>query len=108
LRGPGRWYGNCRDGRADGRGYGVIVDGSGNSLEYLGEAQDGLASGIGGAIRQRRGVAGATYYEGRFAKGLPDGVVQVEEPGRRPAVREFRGGDVVGSVGENRLQRLTF
>lgn len=108
LRGPGRWYGNCRDGRADGRGYGVIVDGSGNSLEYLGEAKDGLASGIGGAIRQRRGVAGAAYYEGRFANGLPDGVVQVEEPGRRPAVREFRGGDVVGSVGENRLQRLTF
>ena len=58
LRGPGRWYGNCREGRADGRGYGVIVDGSGNSLEYLGEAQGGVASGIGGAIRHRRGVAG--------------------------------------------------
>jgi hypothetical protein len=108
LGGEGRWYGHCAGGLADGRGYGVITDAAGNALEYLGEARGGLPSGVGGAIRHGRAGAGATYYEGRFSGGVPDGVVRVEAPGRRPVIREFRRGNDVGSAGENRLERLEF
>ena len=59
FRDRGRWYGSCRDGRAQGRGYGVIVDGAGNSIEYLGMADSGRPSGTGGmtmrsALRLKR------------------------------------------------------
>lgn len=104
----GRWYGGCRDGRAEGRGYGVIADASGQLVEYLGAARGGVPSGIGGLVTSRAGLPGASYYEGRFTNGLPDGVVRVEETGRRPRVREFEAGIDVGSGSESRLQRLVF
>ena len=104
----GRWYGSCSEGRAEGRGYGVIADGSGRLVEYLGEASGGLASGVGGMVLRRNGEAAATYYEGRFARGLPDGAVRVEETGRKPRTREFVAGREVGTVSENRLERLVF
>ena len=104
----GRWYGSCRDGRAEGRGYGVIADASGRLVEYLGAARGGAPSGIGGLVTSRAGLPGVSYYEGRFADGLPDGVVRVEETGRRPRVREFEAGIDVGSGSESRLERLVF
>jgi hypothetical protein len=81
----GRWYGGCGEGRAEGRGYGVIVDEVGNSVEYLGTARDGLADGTGGLIARYRNQPGAYYFEGTFSRGLPDGAMLVEEPGRKPA-----------------------
>lgn len=104
----GRWYGSCLDGLADNRGYGVIIDESGNSLEYLGAAKNGAPSGIGGMIERHTRKAGSYYYEGTFNKGLPDGVVLVEEPGGRARVREFRAGKDVGSGAAGQLQPLTF
>ena len=41
----GRWYGGCEDGRAAGRGYGVIIDEAGNTVEFLGQAQNGPGGG---------------------------------------------------------------
>lgn len=108
FRVQGRWYGNCLDGRADGRGYGVIIEDSGKSVEYLGEARDGIASGTGGMITRRANQAGAFYFEGSFSNGLPDGVVHIEEPGQKPQTREFRAGRDVGSASESQLKRLTF
>ena len=108
FRVQGRWYGNCQDGRADGRGYGVIIEDSGKSVEYLGEARDGIASGTGGMITRRANQAGAFYFEGSFSNGLPDGVVHIEEPGQKPQTREFRAGRDVGSASESQLKRLTF
>jgi hypothetical protein len=51
---------------------------------------------------------GATYYEGTFLEGLPDGVVRVELPGGKPRVREFRAGSDVGKGDENGLESLEF
>jgi hypothetical protein len=104
----GRWYGSCRGGFAHDRGYGVIRDASGNSLEYLGTAANGLPSGTGGMIARYSAKTGAFYFEGSFAQGVPNGVVQVEEPGGRPRIREFRAGKDVGSGAAEKLQRLTF
>jgi len=104
----GRWYGSCRDGLADERGYGVILDGAGNSVEYLGTAENGLPSGTGGLIARYSRETGAFYFEGAFEKGLPNGVVRIEEPGARPRIREFRAGKDVGSGGADQLTRLTF
>jgi hypothetical protein len=51
---------------------------------------------------------GAIYYEGTFREGLPDGVVLVEEPGRKPQVRKFRAGVDRGRADPETLQRLQF
>jgi hypothetical protein len=104
----GRWYGGCEGGLADGRGYGVILDDAGNSVEYLGEARRGLADGTGGLIARYGRQIGAYYFEGRFAGGQPDGAVLVEEPGRKPRVREFRAGKDVGGGAGGDVQRLAF
>jgi hypothetical protein len=90
------------------RGYGVIVDPSGNSVEYLGMAKDGLPSGPGGQIARFSRQTGALYHEGSFANGLPNGVVRVEEAGARPRIREFRAGKDVGSGAAEQWTRLTF
>jgi len=105
---PGRWYGRCRDGLADGNGYGVSMDGRGNTVEYVGGAQSGLAEGAGAMIVRAPAETGATYYEGSFSRGLPDGVVKVEEPGRRSRVRMFRAGRDSGAADGEALQRFQF
>ena len=104
----GRWYGSCRDGQAQDRGYGVIRDPSGNTLEYLGSAAGGAASGTGGMILRKAGETGAVYIEGSFQRGVPHGVVRVEEPGGRSRIREFSAGKDVGSGAAGDLRRLIF
>ena len=104
----GRWYGGCRNGLADGRGYGVIIDGTGSTLEFLGHAAQGLADGVGGLIARYHGQAGAFYFEGSFRQGLPDGVLWIEEPGGKPRVREFRAGRDAGAGIVDDVQRLAF
>ncbi len=105
---PGRWYGQCADGRATGKGYGVVSDGAGSSVEFIGETMDGLASGTGAMIIRPAGHAGAIYYEGSFKLGQPDGVMIVEETGRSQLLREFRTGQDKGKGDPGRLQRLSF
>jgi hypothetical protein len=90
------------------RGYGVIMDGAGNSVEYLGTAVNGLPSGTGGLIARYSRETGAFYFEGSFENGLPNGVVRVEEPGSRARIREFRAGKDVGSGAAEQWNRLTF
>jgi len=104
----GRWYGSCLDGVADERGYGVVIDNSGNSLEFLGTAKNGMPSGTGGMIARYSRETGSFYFEGSFKEGVPDGVVLVEEPGGRSQVREFRAGKDVGNGAASQLQTLTF
>jgi hypothetical protein len=108
FRVEGRWYGGCRDGLAYDHGYGVIRDSAGNSVEYLGTALDGKPSGSGGMITRYGNQAGAFYHEGGFSNGLPDGVLWVEEPGRKPRIREFRAGKDVGSGVEEDIRSLVF
>ena len=105
---PGRWYGSCTGGLASKRGYGVIEDGSGSYVEYLGTAQDGMASGTGGMMVRTANKIGVIYYEGSFRNGLPDGTVNLEEPGRKSRVREFRAGLDVGKGNANELKSLVF
>ncbi|MFC1720611.1 hypothetical protein ACFL00_05735 [Pseudomonadota bacterium] len=104
----GRWYGTCRNGVANDRGYGVIMDQAGNALEFLGTAKDGMPSGTGGMISHHADETGSFYFEGSFKEGLPDGVVMVEEPGGRPRIREFRAGKDVGNGAAEQLRPLTF
>lgn len=87
----GRWYGACRDGRATGRGYGVAGDGD-RWVEYVGDADDGLAQGAGAMILRPHGTGGLRYFEGGFDHGRPDGVVRVETAGESPRLRHFRQG----------------
>ena len=77
-------------------------------MEYLGTAEAGLASGTGGMIGWNTNEIGATYYEGMFREGLPNGVVRVEIPGGKPRIREFRDGLDVGRGDENGLEMLDF
>jgi hypothetical protein len=93
---------------ASGSGYGLILDEDGSSIEYVGSVESGMASGTGAMIFRSPNETGAIYYEGDFEGGLPDGVVRVEEPGRKPRVRKFRAGSDRGSANESRLQRLRF
>jgi len=104
----GRWYGVCDNGAATGRGYGLVVNERGDTVEYIGETRKGRASGAGGMIVQRRGQVGATYYEGDFKDGLPDGVVLVEEPGQMPRTRLFKEGIDIGKGDTAQLQSISF
>jgi hypothetical protein len=108
FEGAGRWYGFCENGVASGRGYGLVMNARGDTVEFIGETRKGVASGSGGMIVQRRGQIGATYYEGAFRDGLPDGVVLVEEPGQMPRTRLYKGGADVGKGDAARLQGLSF
>ena len=104
----GRWYGVCEKGVASGRGYGLIMNARGDTVEFIGDTRKGLAWGAGGMIIQRRGQVGASYYEGGFKSGLPDGVVRVEEPGQLPRTRLYKGGVDVGKGDAAQLQSLSF
>lgn len=92
LDARGRWYGDCRAGQASGRGYGVVAAPGGAAVEYVGEAREGRADGTGAMILRSAGADGATYFEGRFSAGLPDGAVRVEAPGEAPRWRRYAGG----------------
>ena len=104
----GRWFGQCINGLATARGYGLAEDESGNSVEYLGETQSGMASGTGAMIKQLAGQNTPVYYEGTFSKGLPDGVVEIEKAGEKAALRKFRAGVEVGKASESRWKRMKF
>ena len=104
----GRWFGACTNGVASGRGYGLIMDARGGTLEFIGDSRKGLASGSGGMIIQRSDQIGASYYEGEFKNGLPDGVVRVESPGEAPRLRQYKAGVDIGKGNGARLQGLNF
>jgi hypothetical protein len=104
----GRWYGVCDNGVATGRGYGLIMNARGDTVEFIGDTKKGLASGSGGMIIQRRGQIGATYYEGSFKNGLPDGVVRVESAGQSPKLRQYKAGADVGKGNAAKLTSLNF
>lgn len=108
VEAPGRWFGPCAAGQASGSGYGVALDPRGHSVEYLGAAAGGLADGSGAMIVRAPGDAGAVFFEGGFSQGLPDGVVKVEEPGRKPRVRQFQAGKDRGSASAEDLPRPRF
>jgi len=105
---PGRWYGSCFGGLAADNGYGLIIQKDGETIEYVGSAESGRASGTGAMIFRSPLDIGAIYYEGGFSEGLPDGVVLVEQPGRKPRIREFRAGVDRGAGDPEALQRLRF
>ncbi len=104
----GRWYGLCHDGFATGRGYGLVMSESGESVEFLGDAKNGVAQGSGGMIIQRNNQLGATYYEGEFKHGLPDGVVRVETAGQPPRLRQYKNGSDIGKGNISALKSLRF
>ena len=105
---PGTWFGRCDGGKGISSGYGLVVDQQGNTIEYLGTAQDGLAEGSGAMIFRSPGQPSAVYYEGSFSAGLPHGVVWVEEGGRKPRVRTFQAGVDKGAADVGQLQRVKF
>jgi hypothetical protein len=104
----GRWYGECANGLATGRGYGVIRDDADLSIEYIGDAEGGAAEGVGAMIVHSPGIIGATYFEGGFSGGLPDGTVQVELPGKAPMIRVYAAGQDRGKGQEANLSRMDF
>jgi len=104
----GRWFGPCLDGWGNDSGYGLVMDGQGHVIEYVGTAESGQASGVGAMIVRSPGETGAIYFEGSFSGGLPDGVVRVEMPGRKPRVRLFRDGTDAGPEDADQLQQVQF
>jgi hypothetical protein len=105
---PGRWFGPCDQGLAFGSGYGLLAEDSGRVVEYVGTADAGLADGAGAMIVRAPGVTGAVYLEGEFRAGRPDGVLRVEEPGRKPRFRVFQAGKDAGAANADDLQRIQF
>ena len=105
---PGTWFGPCEEGAASEGGFGLVVDSRGNTIEYLGTAENGLAEGTGAMIFRSPGAAGSVYYEGDFSAGQPHGVVRVEQAGRKPRVRNFVAGVDKGSADIGQLQRVEF
>lgn len=104
----GRWYGVCADGLGTGRGYGLIMNEGGDSIEFIGETENGVAQGSGAMIIQRKGQLGASYFEGGFKKGLPDGVVRVETVGQQPKLRQYKNGTDIGKGSGSLLKTLSF
>jgi outer membrane murein-binding lipoprotein Lpp len=104
----GRWFGPCEAGLAAGGGYGLLIEDQGQTLEYVGAAQSGLAEGVGAMIFRSPAEIGAVSFEGSFHRGLPDGVVRLEEPGRKSRVRMFRAGRNAGPASADDLQRIQF
>jgi hypothetical protein len=88
----GRWFGGCINGLADGRGFGVIQTDDGRMIEYVGEARSGTSSGPGAMIVHDNGNGGATYFDGSFRDGRPDGTLRVVQPGAYPAWRRYENG----------------
>ena len=54
------------------------------------------------------GATGAVYFEGEFSEGRPDGIVRVEEPGRKSRVRRFRDGKDAGAASAEGLRPVHF
>jgi len=104
----GSWYGDCSGGQATGTGYGLVRDDECRAIEYLGWADGGMSQGKGAMIVRSPHEIGAIYYEGQFNQGAPDGLVRVEQPGRKAQTRVFRGGKDVGRGAEDELERLKF
>ena len=103
----GRWFGPCEQGEATGSGYGLIAD-QGRIVEYVGEARSGFADGPGAMIVHAAGSTGAIFFEGDFRQGKPDGVIRVEEPGRKARVRRFQEGRDAGAASAEDLRRVRF
>jgi hypothetical protein len=104
----GRWFGRCVEGLAGGHGYGLVMDGEGNVIEFVGSARSGLADGVGAMVLRSAAESGAVYFEGTFRNGLPDGVAKVEEPGRKGRVRSFYAGQDAGAASADDLQHVQF
>ena len=108
LEQEGRWFGTCSNGLGVSSGYGLILDSQGHVVEFVGTAEEGKANGPGAMILRSPGETGAIYYEGSFANGVPDGVVRVEEPGRKPRVRQFNAGVDAGAADADQLPAVQF
>jgi hypothetical protein len=104
----GRWFGGCEAGLANGTGYGLLMEEGGQTLEYVGAASAGLAQGAGAMILRTPPETGAVYFEGTFSGGVPDGVVRVEEPGRKSRVRMFQAGRDAGAAAPEDFQAIPF
>jgi len=88
----GLWRGDCKRGKANGRGYGVVRTPAGQLLEYFGDAKAGLAEGQGALISPAAVGSPPVLFEGDFKKGLADGVLRVTEAGKSPRIRTFSQG----------------
>ena len=93
---PGKWQGVCENGRADGPGIGIITYEDGTSIEYYGEALNGRPHGTGYLIEHSE--VGSYSIEGRFANGIPEGVVKVSRAGRPDRLRVYRDGKDTGAA----------
>lgn len=104
----GRWFGLCREGKAYSDGYGLVMDDNGSVVEYLGRTRDGMAFGRGSMIVSEAAGTGPIYYEGAFENGLPSGIVLVEKPNSRPAIRTFQQGQDKGSANPEDWEKVAF
>jgi hypothetical protein len=104
----GIWYGSCKSGTAEGPGYGLVRADDGREIEYLGNTVQGLAEGLGAMIVRSNESIGAIYYEGRFQQGLPDGIVKLEQPGRKAEIRKFSKGKDAGAADPEQFTPVSF
>lgn len=101
----GRWFGNCDEGLATGKGYGLIDQEDGTMIEYLGQSSQGLASGNGAMVVHRDNTE---FLEGDFEQGVPNGVVLVERPGAAPRLRNYRNGEDSGRGDSNDWKPVSY
>lgn len=104
----GVWRGDCKRGKADGRGYGVVRTPAGQLLEYFGDAKTGLAEGQGALISPAVTGTPPVLFEGEFKKGLADGVLLVTEAGKSPRIRSFSRGVEGGRAEETEWRAMVY
>ncbi len=104
----GVWRGECKRGKAQGRGYGVAQMGGGQLLEYFGEAKAGLPQGRGALIHPATAASPPLLYEGEFRKGLANGVLRVSEAGKSPRIRQFSQGVESGRADSKQWQAISY
>lgn len=95
----GTWMGVCDGGVANGSGVGVIKQADGSSVEYYGYATSGVPNGPGYMIVHDS--SGSYAIEGNFIAGQAEGAMRVSKAGKPDQMRNYSGGQDVGSASKN-------
>ena len=92
----GTWLGECQNGVASGTGVGVFRNADGVVFEYYGYAEMGQPHGAGYMIEHRS--LGSRAIEGEFVRGQANGIIRLISPGTSNKLRRFEAGQDKGSA----------
>jgi len=93
----GTWLGECNNGAASGAGVGVYREDDGRVFEYYGYAENGQPNGAGYMIEHW--ASGSRALEGHFIAGRADGIMRVtSSSGTTDKLRLYEAGQDKGGA----------